>query len=137
MTFTLSGPHTATVRSVHDGDSIRCDIEVGSLMLADEALTVVTKNRPVRLAGCNAWELSTPAGKAARDNLTALLPPGTPVTLTTVTGYKYGGSGEVVAGVTVAGVDLVALLIADEWCAPYDGTGKMTDHVPPWPRTVP
>ena len=134
MTFTLSGPHTATVTSVHDGDTIRCDIEVGTLMFADEQLTVVTKNRPVRLAGCNAWELSTPAGKAARDNLVSLLPAGTVVTLNTVTGYKYGNSGEVVAGVTVAGVDLVALLITGQWAAEYSGVGKMTDHVPPWPR---
>lgn len=136
MPLTLSGPHAATVRSVHDGDSIRCDIEVGTLMLADEQLAVITKNRPVRLAGCNAWELATPAGKAARDNLAALLPVGTVVTLTGVTGYKYGQSAEVVAGVTVNGVDLVAQLIAAQWAAPYDGVGKMTDHVPKWPRTV-
>ncbi len=136
--FTLSGPHEARVVRVVDGDTIHCDINMGSLTLANERFTVWTNDRPVRLAGCNAWEKATEAGKAAQANLVALLPPGTPVTLTAgVDGYKYGSTGEVVAGVTVDGTDLVAALIAQQWCAPYTGVGKMTDHVPPWPRTVP
>ncbi len=126
FTWPTERPHNATVRSVHDGDTIKCDIDMD--------LRSALVNYPIRLIGCNAWELATDAGKAARDNLSALLPPGTPVVLTLIKDYKYGG--EFVAKVWLGDRDLIADLIAAQWAAPYDGTGKMTDHVPPWPRTV-
>ena len=118
-------PHLATVTRVVDGDTIHCDIDLD--------LKLGYGDYPVRLEGCNAAEVSTDAGKAARDNLTAMLPAGTPVILTLIKDYKYGG--EFVAKVWLYdGTDLVAELIAEQWAAAWDGRG--TAPVPPWPRTV-
>lgn len=125
--------YAATVVSVTDGDTIRCDVTMGQLTLSSLTLDVVARNLPVRLVGCNAWESSTDAGKAARANLRLLLPPGTPVTLSAVDSYKYGL--EIVASVTLEdGQDLVTLLIATQWAAPWSGLGIRP--LPPWPRTV-
>jgi endonuclease YncB( thermonuclease family) len=139
LPLALSGPHPGSVvRSVHDGDTMRVDIFVGSLMIAAETYDVIARNRPVRLLGCNAWELGTEAGAAAQANLRALLPPGTVITLLDVVGYKYGSDGEVVASILLPdGSDLTTKLVAQQWAAPYTGAGKTSDHVPPWPRTVP
>lgn len=124
-------PHFAVVTRVVDGDTIHCDIDLD--------LRVGHTDYPVRLAGCNAWEVSTDAGRAARDNLIARLPVGTPVVLTLIKDYKYGG--EFVAKVwlfeddsTGLGVDLVAELVEQQWLAAWNGRGAAP--VPPWPRTV-
>lgn len=128
MTLTFNWPterpHNAIVKRVIDGDTIVCDIDMDlRSWLADYH---------VRLVGCNAAEVSTEAGKAARDNLIALLPVGTKVVLTTIKDYKYGG--EFVAKVWLGEEDLVARLIAEQWAAAWDGRGAAP--VPPWPRTV-
>lgn len=128
----LSGPHPARVTRVVDGDTIRCDIRAGDLLLGTERLEVWAMDRPVRLLGCNAAEVRTDAGKAAREHLRGMLPEGTPVVLDLVDDYKYGG--ELVAGVWLAGADLVAYLIQQQWAAPWNGRGPMP--LPPWPRTV-
>lgn len=65
--------YTATVINIHDGDTLRCDIDLG--------FNVILKNRTVRLWGINAPELATPAGKAARDYLAETLPAGSTFTL--------------------------------------------------------
>lgn len=118
-------PHFAVVVRVVDGDTVHCDIDMD--------LKAWLKDFPVRLAGCNAAEKSTPAGAAAAANLVGLLVPGTQVILTTIKDYKYGG--EFIAKVWLLdGTDLVASLIAQQWLAPWDGNGKQP--VPPWPRTV-
>lgn len=120
-------PHFATVTRVTDGDTIRANIDLN--------LKAALTDYPVRLAGCNAWEKATEGGKAALAHLTARLPVGTKVVLTTVKDYKYGG--EFIANIWLMdGTDLVAELIAAQWLAPWDGKGRGADHVPPWPRTV-
>lgn len=127
LTFTWpeARPHNATLTRVIDGDTIRADIDMD--------LRVMLHDYPVRLVGCNAAERSTEAGAAARANLIATLPVGTPLVLTLIKDYKYGG--EFVARVTLAdGTDLVASLIAQQWLAAWDGRGASPQPV--WPRTV-
>lgn len=109
----------------HDGDTIFVDIDMD--------LKDWKHDYPLRLDGCNAWEVGTEAGKAARDNLRSILTPGLQVVLTTIKDYKYGG--EFVARVWLMdGTELVPSLIAAQWLAPWDGRGKAP--TPPWPRTV-
>jgi endonuclease YncB( thermonuclease family) len=86
----------------------------------------------VRLAGCNARELSDPdGGPQAKANLAVLLPPGTQVVLQTVKPDKYADRYDAVV-ITSGGVDLVHLLINNGWLAPWNGRGVRP--VPPWPR---
>lgn len=124
LTFTwpTERPHRAIVKRVIDGDTIVCDIDLD--------LRAWLVDYKVRLLGCNAAEKSTDAGKAAAGNLASVLPPGTPVVLTLVKDYKYGG--EFCARVWLGDRDLVAELIADDWAAPWDGRGPAP--TPPWPR---
>lgn len=117
-------PHNAVVVRVTDGDTIVCDIDLD--------LKVWLRDYPVRLYGCNAAERSTEGGQAAKANLIAALPPGTPVVLTLLRDYKYGG--EFVARVWVGGRDLVGDLTAQQWVAAWNGSGPRP--TPPWPRTV-
>lgn len=124
----IERPYFATVVEVVDGDTIRCNIDLG-------LRSGLTKYK-VRLIGCNAHESGTEAGKAAKANLESLLHVGMDLIITMVKDYKYGG--EFCAKIwTLDGVDLIAYLIDQQWLAPWDGRGKATDHVPPWPRTIP
>lgn len=130
---TATGPLAATVVRVVDGDTLHLDVRLGALDLGTETLGLYAEDEPVRLDGCNAAPKETAGGAAAADNLTALLPPGTPVTATITGEYKYGG--EVMASLTLAdGTDLVQQLIDEQWLAPWDGRGKQP--TPPWPRTA-
>jgi micrococcal nuclease len=76
--------YRAVIRSVHDGDSLRADIDLG--------FGIWTRNQALRLYGLDAPELGTDAGRAARDWLRLLLPLGTEVTIRTEKdrGDKYG-----------------------------------------------
>lgn len=123
--------YNATVLRVIDGDTIEVDVDFG--FYHHQTPT------PVRLLGCNAWEKGTEAGKAAKANLEALLPPGTLVLLTTAKPDKYAPRWD--AGVMCwhpgglpYRIDLVELLIAEQWAEPWNGVGKAP--VPPWPRAV-
>jgi endonuclease YncB( thermonuclease family) len=121
--------YNATIISTHDGDTTTVAIDVGFEV-------AFTTN--VRLLGMNARELSAPGGKEARDNLRALLPPGTVVTLSSEKVDKYGGRYDATITYLAAdgtAHDLVGDLVAGQWGAPYGGSGPMP--VPPWPRTVP
>lgn len=116
--------YDAIVLGVHDGDTIRLDVDLG--FSAHEEIDF-------RLLGCNARELSQPGGPEARDNLVALLPVGTKLTIRSVKPDKFGGRYD--ADVTLPdGDNLVARLIDEQWVAPWNGAG--TKPVPPWPRTV-
>lgn len=117
--------YAATVVSVHDGDTIRVDL--------DQGLDEWHRRLSVRFMGCNAAELGTPGGDAARDNLTALLPAGAQIRLRSVAWDKYGGRVDADV-IEVDGTDLIAQLISEQWLAAWDGTGARP--VPPWPRTV-
>lgn len=76
--------YRAVVRSVHDGDSLRVDIDLG--------FGIWTSNQALRLYGLDAPELGTAEGSAARDWLRLILPVGTRVAIRTEKdrGDKYG-----------------------------------------------
>lgn len=121
--------YNATVLSVHDGDTINVDV--------DHGFFVHQTPTPIRLLGCNAAELGTPGGDAAKANLEALLPAGTPVVLQTAKPDKFAPRWD--AAVMYRGTDgrfreLVDDLIAQGWAAEWNGKG--TKPVPPWPRVV-
>lgn len=121
--------YNATVLRVVDGDGIEVDVDFGFYFHKSPT--------PIRLLGCNAWEKDTEAGAAAKANLTALLPAGTPVVLQTAKPDKFAPRWD--AAVMYRGADgrfreLVDDLIAQQWAAEWDGKG--TKPLPPWPRTV-
>ena len=60
--------YAATIVSVHDGDTVRADIDLG--------FGCWIKNQPLRIYGIDAPELTTPEGKLARDHAKTLLPEG-------------------------------------------------------------
>jgi endonuclease YncB( thermonuclease family) len=124
----LSAPTRARVASVHDGDTICVDVPLGTKALL--GVDLWAHDIPVRLTGCNARELKDPGGVEARNNLREVLPVGRQVTV--VLGPdKYGQRRE--GTVTLPdGRDLVALLVATNWAATWDGHGARP--VPPWPR---
>jgi endonuclease YncB( thermonuclease family) len=92
------GPYQATVEYVHDGDTIRMTLDLGSLPTIPADLGFGISVRPTalislncRLYGINAPELSTAAGKAARDYLETLVKPGDRVSVVSHGWDKYGG----------------------------------------------
>jgi len=115
--------YRARVDSVHDGDTIVAAIDLGFYL---------TLSVPVRLLGCNAPELGTPAGDGARDFLAGLLAPRTQVLLASEKPDKY--APRVLAKVLFSGFDVAETLIERQWAAPWDGRG--VKPLPPWPRTV-
>lgn len=124
--------YNAIVESVVDGDTIHASIDLG-FGLWNRGTTSSRPGAILRLNHCNARELSDDGGHEAKDNLAAMLPPGTKVTLHTVLVDKYGGRYDCDIEMP-DGSDLVTTLIAEQWVAAWDGTG--TRPVPPWPRTV-
>lgn len=113
---------SATVVRVIDGDTLVVDLSLGW-----DIFTTV----PVRLAGLNAREHNVPGGPEATDHLREVLPIGTAVVLQSLARDKYGRALSVVLGPRG---EVNASLIAEDWAAPWDGTGNKADHVPPWPR---
>lgn len=85
------GPFRGTVDLVHDGDTIDIALDVGF------DITIYAR---VRVFGINAPELSTDAGKAARDYARSLLPVGEQVSVISHGWDKYGGrvDGEILFG---------------------------------------
>lgn len=63
----------ATVVRVIDGDTVVVDLDLG--------WRVYRNREHLRIAGINAPELSTAAGKASRDHAASLVPPGLAVTV--------------------------------------------------------
>jgi len=76
--------YAATVVDVHDGDTIRVDVDLG--------FDLTLRSLPLRLVGLNAPELPTEAGKASRDWLRTRLPLGSTITVETLKDKqeKYG-----------------------------------------------
>lgn len=127
----------AVVERVIDGDTVVARALVASAFKEEWYIT-----RVWRLNGCNARELHDPtgAGTAAKDNLAAMLPIGLPVTISSIKVDPYTDSryesARYDATVTLpGGVDLVGLLIASQWAAPWDGKTQPRP-IPPWPREV-
>ena len=89
--MSVFGPYRGVVDSVHDGDTVNVKLDIGF------DLTVYAR---VRVFGINAPELSTDAGKVARDYARTLLPVGTAVTVLSHGWDKYGGriDGEISYG---------------------------------------
>lgn len=115
--------YRAVMARVVDGDTVIVDLDLGRGLWLRKAKH--------RLAGCNARESDDPGGPEARDNLAALLPVGSTVTLRSLKPYKYGD--EYMAEIVLPdGRELVPLLIAEHWAAPWDGRGERP--LPPWPR---
>ncbi len=116
--------YEATVHRVIDGDTIVANVDLG--------FGLWRMAQVFRLLGINAQERSKVGGKQAAEHLNALLPHGTPITLTSVKDDKFGGRYD--AHVTLAdGTDLATVLVQGQWAAPWDGDGQKP--VPPWPRS--
>lgn len=119
--------YNAEVMSVHDGDTFSVVIDFGFY----EYLGSKEHPIPVRLADCNARELSDEGGKEARDNLQKLLPVGSPVVLTTAKPDKYAPRWDAhVSTPTIS--DLVQHLEDTGWVAAWNGSGSRP--LPAWPR---
>ena len=102
------GPYRGTVDSVHDGDTVNVRLDVGF------DLTVYAR---CRIQGINAPELSTDAGKAARDFARGLLPVGTQVLVTSYGWDKYGG--RIDAGIRYDGKDFAQQMLDSGNAVPY------------------
>ena len=74
--MTAFGPYKATVVAIHDGDTVDLDVVLWPHSKVASDVDVgfdvhrcsrgfVLERQSVRLYGCNAAELATPAGKAA------------------------------------------------------------------------
>lgn len=121
----------ATVVEVHDGDTIYGWVDQG---IGQWNHGAARNGIGLRLNGCNARELSQEGGPEARDHLASLIPAGTVLPITSVSWDKYSNRLDVT--ITMPdGSDLASSLIADQWAAPWDGTGPRP--VPPWPRITP
>lgn len=79
----IFGPYPAVILDVHDGDTMRVDLDLG--------FGVHLTSLSCRVYGINAPELSADAGKIARDYAKTLLPVGTRVMITSHGFDKYGG----------------------------------------------
>jgi len=131
---TTFGPYQATIVVLHDGDTIdvsivlwkarlraKGDIDLGFNVHRSPA-GIILERQSVRLYGCNAPELATPAGKAALAFLETVLKVGDVVTLLSHGWDKYGG--RIDGAVTLPdGRDLTQVMIAAGHAAPWDGQG--------------
>jgi len=107
------GPYRGTVDLVHDGDTVYVKLDVGF------DLMVYTR---IRVDGINAPELSTPAGKTARDFARTLLAPGDPVQVVSYGWDKYGG--RIDGSVQLPdGRDFAQVMLDTGHAKPYDGRG--------------
>lgn len=107
--------YRAKVASVHDGDTLRLDIDCG--------FNVWLHRVPCRLLGVDAPELGTPEGRAARDWLRAWLPVGANIIVRTHLDEadKYG---RWLADISQGPADITTVnqrLIDAGHARPYDG----------------
>jgi endonuclease YncB( thermonuclease family) len=116
MSDAVFGPYAGVVDLVHDGDTINVKLDVGF------DLTVYAR---VRVFGINAPELSTDAGKAARDFAKTLLAPGDAVSVTSHGWDKYGGriDGTIEFGPDGDPMDFAQTMIAAGHALPWTGQG--------------
>jgi len=145
MTSRTFGPYAATVVAIHDGDTIDLSLVLvkmrSTVAARAKALDVdlgfnvhrtpdgvVLERQSVRLLGCNAPELATPAGKAALAYIETLVKIGDLVTLVSHGWDKYGGRIDGVVTLT-DGRDLAQAMVAAGQAAAWDGSGAKP--VPP------
>lgn len=118
----------ATVRSVHDGDTLYGDVDQG-IGTWNKGLS--KSGMGLRLDGINARELEEPGGVEARDYVASLVPVGTELSILCVDWDKWQGRIDVRIVLPSVG-DLSTHLIQTGWAAAYTGVGPKS--VPPWPR---
>ena len=107
------GPYRGTVDVVHDGDTVHVRLDVGF------DLNVYTR---VRIDGINAPELSTQAGKQARDFAQTLLKPGDAVEVVSFGWDKYGG--RIDGSIKMPdGRDFAQTMLDSGHAKPYTGVG--------------
>lgn len=119
----------AKVVSVHDGDTITVDIDLG--------FNTWLRGQRLRLAGISALELSMPGGREARINLMRELPAGTTVKIASLKAdidpAAVTSFDRYVVTVWAAGRgDLGDELVAEGWAVRWDGRSKPTPY-PAWP----
>ena len=132
--MTTFGPYQATVAAIHDGDTVDVDLvlipHTGHLTQDHDLgfnvhrapAGVLLERQSVRLYGCNAPELSTPAGKASLAYLQTLVKVGDEITLLSHGWDKYGG--RIDGQITLSdGRDLVTVMIAAGQAKAWDGVG--------------
>lgn len=116
---------SVAVVEVIDGDTFRCDVQLGFY---------VTVRMSCRLAGINAPEHNQPGGPEAKAGLAELLAAGS-VTVESVRADKFAGRFDAKVVVTGWGTttDVRAELIRRGLAVPWDGTGPRP--LVPWPPT--
>ena len=119
-----------SVNRIHDGDTLYGSIDQG---LGLWNLGPNDAGWGFRLDGCNAIELPTAGGRAARDNLATLIPVGSVLQVESVRWDKFSGRLDVKIDHPLYG-DLTDHLIAEGWAVRWDGRGARP--VPPWPRVA-
>jgi micrococcal nuclease len=106
--------YSATVVSVHDGDTATFDIDLGFRIFSRSAL---------RFYGIDAPELSTEKGKAARAHLKDVLPVGQKVRLVT-TRNEFDKYGRYLATVYLEDMNLNEALVDAGFAKAWSGTGQ-------------
>jgi endonuclease YncB( thermonuclease family) len=96
------GPYPATVVRIHDGDTALVTLDLGF---------GINYTISCRFYGINAPELSTDAGKLARDHLASIMPNGSAVTILSYGWDKYGGRFDGV--ITYQGAVVNAQMVSD------------------------
>lgn len=114
------GPYPGLVREVHDGDSIYLDISLGFGQVIESKDWDGHPWLSCRVYGINSPELSTDAGKAARDYARTLLPVGTRVSVLSHSWDKFGGrwDGEITLP---DGRDFAKAMLEAGHAVPYAG----------------
>jgi endonuclease YncB( thermonuclease family) len=110
------GPYAGVIDLVHDGDTVNVKLDVGF------DLTVYAR---VRVYGINAPELSTDAGKVARDFAQSVLKVGDDVRVVSHGWDKYGGRIDGTIEYDLAGEpkDFASTMIAEGHALPWTGVG--------------
>ena len=120
--MTAFGPYPARVAQVIDGDTIALDIDLGFDHLISGRDWNGSPRLSCRVDGINSPELKTPAGKAARDYASTMLPEGALCTVVSHGWDKYGGRflGEITFP---DGTSFGQLMIDTGHAKPYTGHG--------------
>jgi endonuclease YncB( thermonuclease family) len=109
------GPYLGVIDSVHDGDTVNVKLDVGF------DLTIYAR---VRVLGINAPELSTAAGKVARDFAQSLLGVGEQVKIVSYGWDKFGGRVDGAIQYNLADPhDFATTMIDNGHAVPWDGKG--------------
>jgi endonuclease YncB( thermonuclease family) len=114
------GPYPARVDTVHDGDTVYLDIDLGFAHLISARDFDDRPRLACRVFGINAPELSTDEGQRARFFAESLLKPGDRCLVTSHGWDKYGGRFD--GTITLAdGRDFAATMLAEGHAVPFKG----------------